>query len=45
MLKSIEEKSHTNDITKASKKIFFFEQTEKIDKESSKIERRSEREV
>jgi hypothetical protein len=44
MLKSVEREFHTDDITKASKKIFF-EQTKKIDRESSKIERRSEKEV
>jgi hypothetical protein len=44
MLKSIERKFHTNDITKASKKDFF-EKTEKIDKKNNKIEKRSEREV
>jgi hypothetical protein len=44
MLKSVEKESHINDITKASKKIFF-EQTEKIDRENNKIEKRSEKEV
>jgi hypothetical protein len=38
MLRSVEEKSHINDITKASKKIFF-EQIKKIDKENNKSEK------
>jgi hypothetical protein len=42
-LRSVEEEFHTNDITKTSKKIF--EQTEKIDRKNSKIEKRSEKEV
>jgi hypothetical protein len=44
MLKLIEEESHTNDITKVSKKDFF-EQTKKIDRENNKIEKRNEREI
>jgi hypothetical protein len=44
MLKSIEKEFHTDDITKASKKIFF-EQTKKIDKENNKIEKQSEKKV
>jgi hypothetical protein len=43
MLKSVEKEFHTNDITKASKR--FFEKTEKIDRKSSKIEKRSEKKV
>jgi hypothetical protein len=45
MLKSVERESHTNNITKTSKKKFFLKQTEKIDRESSKIKKRSEKEV